>query len=119
MNPARWQQVKQLFHQAAEHQPATRAIYLDEICAEDEELRRELESLLASHDEAPDFIEVPAFEAGAGGSRPDDRDGFAVGMRIGAYKITGKIGHGGESLRTQSGSRWPSGYRTADRAGSV
>ncbi len=95
MNPARWQQVKQLFHQAAEHQPATRAIYLDEICAEDEELRRELESLLASHDEAPDFIEVPAFEAGAGGSRPDDRDGFAVGMRIGAYKITGKIGHGG------------------------
>jgi serine/threonine protein kinase/WD40 repeat protein len=47
MSPARWQRVKSLFHEAAEYAPDARANFLDEACANDAEVRIEVESLLA------------------------------------------------------------------------
>ena len=47
MTPERWQQVDQLYHSALEREPGQRSAFLVEACAGDEELRCEVESLLA------------------------------------------------------------------------
>src|SRR5213592_1028065 len=62
MKAERWKQVNDLFQSAVERAPGERAGFLDETCNSDEELRREVESLLTSHEQATNFIELPAFE---------------------------------------------------------
>jgi hypothetical protein len=58
MNPERFQRVDALFRAAVAVQPEERAALLDEQCGDDDELRREVESLLAE-DQA---IRVPLAE---------------------------------------------------------
>ena len=48
MTPERWQKVDKLLEQALEKEPDRRGSFLEEACANDEELRREVEALLAS-----------------------------------------------------------------------
>ena len=55
MNSGHWPRVEELFHQAAELAPAQRAAFLDNACAGDEDLHREVESLLA-HDASRDDV---------------------------------------------------------------
>jgi hypothetical protein len=57
MSPEQWARLKELFRVAFEYDPTRRAAYLDEACADDTTLRAEIESLLASHDHAENFIE--------------------------------------------------------------
>lgn len=91
MTPERWQQVKALFEQALERPPDERAAFLDQACHGDEALRREVRSLLSSHDDAPGFLDQPlSLDA------PSGDDGAAhTGQRIGAYRLVREIGHGG------------------------
>jgi hypothetical protein len=65
MTPERWQRVKEVFHSALECPPSQRATFLSEACAGDLFLREEVESLLASHEQAAIFLETPAFAAAA------------------------------------------------------
>ena len=60
MTPERWQQVERLYQAALEREPSQRAAFLEEACAGDEELRQEVESLLAYEPQAKGFIEAPA-----------------------------------------------------------
>lgn len=94
MKPERWRRINELFHTLLEREPEHRSALLDEACAGDPELRREVETLLASHEEAGDFIEVPAFEVAADllDGEPDEA---LVGKELGAYTVTGKLGQGG------------------------
>ena len=62
MNAERFQQVEQLYYLALKFSAAERAGFLAEACGTDEELRREVESLLAAHDEAGSFIAGNAVE---------------------------------------------------------
>ena len=62
MKAERWEKVIDLFQSALERAPEERAAFLDETCHDDEGMRREVESLLTSHERAKNFIEVPAFE---------------------------------------------------------
>ena len=48
MTSERWQEVKAIFDGAVECDPAARAEFLRKCCGTDEELRREVESLLAA-----------------------------------------------------------------------
>jgi serine/threonine-protein kinase len=50
--------------------PAEREAYLDEACAGDAELRRQVEALLKSHTAAGQFLAVPAAAQVAAGCRP-------------------------------------------------
>src|SRR5215467_4888193 len=65
MNEQRWQQVETLYHAALEREPGARDAFLAQACADDEELRREVEELLRYNGAAESFIEgnAPAFEA--------------------------------------------------------
>src|SRR6266568_3244459 len=100
MERERWRQIEQIFHAALRIDESDRSEFVKRSCAEDENLHREVESLLAHHHEAGSFIETPAF-AVAGASPilprmfpPSDPKGLA-GTVIGHYSILGKIGGGG------------------------
>jgi len=71
-----------------------RAAFLAKACAGDESLRREVESLLVSHDEARSIFEMPA-PAIAGELLGDRLPDSAVGERIGPYEVVREIGRGG------------------------
>jgi serine/threonine protein kinase/Tol biopolymer transport system component len=102
MDPERWQRIESIFNRALDAGTGSRAGVLEEFCAGDEELRREVESLLAQHEKADEFIERPAF-ARPGDAPPPSRPryvdshsaGIPDGTVIGHYRIVGKIGSGG------------------------
>ena len=60
MTPDQWERVKQIFEVALECAPDKRAEFLEGACGRDEDLRREVESLLSSDESAGSFIEKPA-----------------------------------------------------------
>ena len=70
-----------------------RAAYLDGACNGNTQLRAEVESLLASHDEAGTFIEPPA-PAAPKLTRPLP-DSLGVGAGLGPYRIVQLIAEGG------------------------
>lgn len=80
------QRISALFQEALARAPETRDDFLHEACAGDVALLREVESLLASHDDAGDFLEESAFDL----ARP-----ALVGQRLGPYRVVKEIGQGG------------------------
>ena len=94
MNPERWKQVNDLFQSAVERAPGERAAFLDQACHDDQELRREVESLLSSYERAENFIELPAFEV-APELATNSRPAASIGKVIGHYRIESLIGVGG------------------------
>ena len=65
MTPERFAQIGQLYSEAAELAPESRAAYLAHACAGDEDLRREVESLLAEEEVAGDFLGSPVLKDAA------------------------------------------------------
>ena len=57
MKPERWQQIDQVLGAALGRERDEWAAFLDQECAGDDELRREVESLLRAHEQAGSFIE--------------------------------------------------------------
>src|SRR6266516_6949391 len=94
MTPERWQQVKNLFHSALERESNHRAPFLDEACAGDVLLRREVESLISSHEQTGSFIDSPAYELGAELLTKDQVETL-VGQRVAHYEIVRELGRGG------------------------
>jgi len=94
MKAARWKKVIDLFQSALERAPEERAAFLDESCHDDKGMRREVESLLTSHERAENFIEVPAFKV-APELATNDSAGALVGKLIAHYRIESLIGIGG------------------------
>jgi eukaryotic-like serine/threonine-protein kinase len=94
MTPERYKKVGEIFHAATELPREKRAAFLTEVCGEDEELRREVESLLASDENVGDFIESPALEVAAE-ILADEQAKEKIGREIASYKIVSLIGAGG------------------------
>ena len=96
MTPERWAQIRQIFDGALERAPKDRAAYLRVVCARDDAMRREVESLLASHDEASDFLAKPAADLGHTLHYSGDESGeYPTGFRAGSYQLEKRIGRGG------------------------
>jgi tetratricopeptide (TPR) repeat protein len=90
MTSERWKQIETAFEQALDLGTQERSAFLEQACNGDEELRREVESLLDAHAEAGSFI--------------DDRSRFynefepigPAGLQsIGHYRIVRELGRGG------------------------
>src|SRR6184192_1183339 len=64
MTAERWQQVKAIFDRAVECDPPAREEFIRASCGNDEELRREVESLMASDRDAGSLLEHPVLPAG-------------------------------------------------------
>jgi serine/threonine-protein kinase len=94
MTPDRWQQIERLYHDALELAPEYRLAFLDRACAGDDDLRREVESLLASHDEAGTFIDKPPDDVVAG-MLAEEQAHSMIGRTLGHYRISSLLGAGG------------------------
>jgi eukaryotic-like serine/threonine-protein kinase len=60
MEPERWKRIEDLYHAALDRHESTRAAFLQESCDGEDDLRREVESLLYYSQRAGSFIETPA-----------------------------------------------------------
>jgi eukaryotic-like serine/threonine-protein kinase len=94
MTPERWQRVKEVFAEVSELEPAGRGEFLEDVCANDGELRAEVVSLLEAHGTADAVVDRSAVEyvsfSGLEAASEDWR-----GRRIGAYELLTCLGRGG------------------------
>ena len=107
MEPERWRRIEDLYHEAVELDETHRAEFLSQACKGDEDLRREVESLLAHEERAARFIESPAMEVAArlvGSESLQDASSaetlppgetIVAGSVIGPYHLLQLIGEGG------------------------
>ncbi len=91
MNQDKWRKAKELFHEAQALPLDERVAFLDKACAEDFELREQVENLLSSYESG--FMEEPVLNnvieaVGAGNE-------FNEGQVIGRYRLNELIGTGG------------------------
>src|SRR5262245_62103286 len=96
MNPERWLQVEELYHAALEREPESRAAFLENACGDDQELRREVESLLAQGE--PDSrgpIDRPAWVNHTDSVDNSETRWLQPGAQLGVYKIEAPLGAGG------------------------
>jgi serine/threonine protein kinase len=91
MATPRWTRVKDLFQAAVDRPPDARGPFLDEACENDAELRSEVESLLASHEEAGRFLSEPA----PLGRDPEAASSGTAPTRVGPYRVLEVIAQGG------------------------
>ena len=94
MTPERWERVKEIFQSALERAPEERSAFVMKVCDGDEGLRREVESLIASHEKTGEFIDAPAYEA-VPGLLSDEKSGLKLGQTIGPYEVVSFITRGG------------------------
>ena len=92
----RWDRIKAVFLEALDLPDAQRRAFLAEACAGDEDVAREVDSLLESDRSAGSFCETPAaglLGSGAFQDAPSVR--LEPGTRLGGYEIIAFIGAGG------------------------
>ncbi|MGE0126843.1 MAG: protein kinase [Blastocatellales bacterium] len=95
MTPDRWARIDQLLDEALERPSAERSTFLDEVCAQDDDLRREIESLLAAHQKAEEkFLKVPALEIAAKRLAVEENRSL-LGRTLGHYSVISVLGVGG------------------------
>jgi predicted ATPase/serine/threonine protein kinase len=93
MTPERYQRLQALLESALAREPAQRSSFLDEACAGDQSLRRDIDSLIASSEEAGAFLETPVGEMAA---KLVNRDSIIKpGQVLGPYRVLSQIGSGG------------------------
>src|SRR5262247_4056118 len=91
-----WGRIERLYHAALELAEPERAAFIAEACEGDEELRREVESLLRFDRRAEHFIESPAIEMAAR-AQAGAQEETLIGRMIGHYRILSLLGQGGMS----------------------
>src|SRR5262252_7991549 len=94
MTPERWQKIIELADAASEFGVEEREAFLDRACAGDDAMRSEVESLVASDQQANGFIEHPAFGVAADIIASDQPESL-IGQMIGLYRIIDLLGAGG------------------------
>ena len=99
MTPQQYERLTELFHAALEIAPDERAAFLDQVSDGDAELRRELESLLAAHEQGA-HTEKPPDDIAAGYMAQQDGSSASVpslapNTRLDRYEIRSLLGKGG------------------------
>jgi Tol biopolymer transport system component len=94
MKPERWRRIEALFHAALSRPESARAAFLLAECGADEDLRHEVESLLAEPRSAGGVLEQAAM-AVAVPLVSEIEPSARIGDRVGGYHIQGRLGAGG------------------------
>ena len=94
MDSERWQTLKHLFTAVLELPPEERSRFLDQKCADDPDLRHEIEQLLEAHANAGEFLEHSTVSMRGLIEQILETESY-VGRHIGSYRIERVIGRGG------------------------
>ncbi|MEK6281019.1 MAG: protein kinase [Acidobacteriota bacterium] len=94
VNQQHWQRLKEVFEAALEQPGGKRSQFIEEVCAGNPALRKEVNSLLRSYEKAGSFMEAPAVAAAAE-SLLGQQDKLTVGQKLKHYEIIALIGEGG------------------------
>ena len=94
MEPGPRDRISDLYHRALERAPEGRSAFLEDACAGDAALRREVESLLEYEAVSVRFLETPAVVAAGDRARTPDGSQL-IGRQLGPYTIVAPLGAGG------------------------
>ncbi|HEY9233190.1 MAG TPA: protein kinase, partial [Blastocatellia bacterium] len=94
MTPERFQQVQDIFLAALDRDADERAAFLDQACADDRDLRHEVESLISLHESSDPLLDRTV-GAVAAKLLIQDQNASLLGQAIGAYRVERQIGRGG------------------------
>jgi serine/threonine protein kinase/Tfp pilus assembly protein PilF len=92
MQPQEWQRIKDVLSAALDRPAAERGRFLAEACDGDDNLRREVDSLLAAHEEPENLLEQHSLDLHA---RLNAAGATYVGRRFGPWRVIREIGRGG------------------------
>jgi len=90
----RRERIKELFHAVVNMTAADRAAFLRAESGDDDDVVREVESLIQAHLHDDSFIQPPDFDAVSRILR-DEKPEALIGRRVGAYELRRLIGSGG------------------------
>ncbi|HEX3085771.1 MAG TPA: serine/threonine-protein kinase, partial [Pyrinomonadaceae bacterium] len=94
MNADRWRQIENAFHGALLCQPSEREARVLELCGDDQNLFREVITLISYYEKPDDFLERPQLSVGLNILATQDSD-LEEGETIGPYIVEKRIGRGG------------------------
>ena len=97
MKPDRWRQIEHLYNQALELEESQRTAFLREACAGNDDLRKDIEQLLAEEPNAASFLEKPALREIAHEFAATGAPSW-VGRQIGNYQFVSLVGAGGMDI---------------------
>ncbi len=86
--------IEKIYHAVLKKSSFERELFLKEICGEDVELCREVESLLEYEEQAKDFIETPPIDVAADLFAQQNNENL-VGQRLNQYQVLSVLGVGG------------------------
>ena len=94
MTPERWRQVERIYQAVLDREISARPAFLDEACASDDALRREVESLLQAHHPSDRFLESGALGLVAR-ELAMQTPRATKGQHLGTYQLVEPLGAGG------------------------
>jgi len=94
MTAGRWRKIEELFHAAQERNAKDRPAFLAQACQGDDELRRQIEALLAE-DKEGQILDRPAAELLTETTQHRAAPSLSAGEKLGHYEIVGLVGAGG------------------------
>jgi eukaryotic-like serine/threonine-protein kinase len=98
----RWRRIELIYHAALEREPEQCSSFIAQACLADEELRREVQSLLAQGSVAPGPLESPPWDVLATSFENPKQAPLPAGTRIGSYVVGSLIGAGGMGMVYQA-----------------
>jgi serine/threonine protein kinase len=94
MTSERYQRLVDIFQAAADRGPDARPAFLAEACAGDDELRREVEAMLAADAQSGGFLDKPADDLAAAAVAARETRSL-IGHRVSHYEVVSLLGAGG------------------------
>ena len=105
MDPERWKQVDELLQSALVLPAEEREEFLHRACAGNDQVEREVRSLLQAHDKVGGFLETPAIDLAARAmARSDSQEqgDSIVGQTVSHYRVLQVLGSGGMGIVYQA-----------------
>jgi serine/threonine protein kinase/tetratricopeptide (TPR) repeat protein len=93
LSPERWHIVERVFHEALSLPPAERTSFVSSSCGDDDDVRREVEVLLAADSSFDDSLGL--LERAAANWTADSAPATMAGSDIGGYRVVSLLGEGG------------------------